>query len=250
MSAIVRALSLCELEDAAMDGLEGPGAPRPGTPSVPAPSTRALQLAGHTLAAESLRAVAEAVEPHVTPHVGELVAIHQGTVDAGMHRFKSMGSLTRKIIDDALILNVTPPVAANRINDTLRYTVVFNPDDFSTGVTSVLRGLEGRGFAVDPSRIWNFFIEGNRYKGLHAIVQTPAFGDQAAFRFEIQFHTPESFEIKQATDHLYGIFRDQSRPLKVRRSAYDSLVSASAIIEHPRGIDDVGKLKPSSPPAA
>jgi hypothetical protein len=168
----------------------------------------------------SLRAVADA-------RSGELILDN---------RFKSLESLTRKLtmlIDEN---SFTAEEASARVNDALRYTLVFAHERLTPETERTLEMLTSEEYQVDA--IQNSWVEGNSYKGINATLVSPS-----GQPFELQFHTPESFRVARATHGDYEIKRDLSRSLAERQSAHDRLVEVSATLEHPPGVETIGRLK-------
>ncbi len=96
--------------------------------------------------------------------------------------------------------------------DVVRYTYVIEPDQYAEKVAQLQQTFADRGFAeADFRNTW-----GNEagYKGINARYET-AEGQ----RIEIQFHTPDSFEAKQATHADYEIERDTTRSKGERDAA-------------------------------
>ena len=109
------------------------------------------------------------------------------------HRIKEADSLTRKIETGADPLD---------IKDALRYTMTFSPDRFTEGVKGVFRQLYAMGF--DTVKIKNTFEPDKIYKGINC-----AFKHESGQVFELQFHTPDSFFVKQELNHkIYDVARE------------------------------------------
>jgi hypothetical protein len=103
-------------------------------------------------------------------------------------------------------------------------------------VESALNRLRGQGYEV--LEVQNSWVAGNRYKGIN--VNLKAADGQM---FELQFHTPESWQVNQQTHGLYEVLRDPRYPLEVRQRAHDELVRLSSGLEHPPEVERVGTLK-------
>jgi predicted RNA methylase len=106
-------------------------------------------------------------------------------------RLKTFESLNRKLIADGIN---TP------MNDALRYTIIIDKE-ITIGVNTILKGLESKGYQT--IKIKNTFKEGQIYKGINTNVKSPE-----GNIFEIQYHTSESFNVKQNINHiLYEKYR-------------------------------------------
>jgi hypothetical protein len=106
------------------------------------------------------------------------------------------------------------------IHDGIRYTYVIEFEHYSPGVNCVRQLLHGGGYepvAFKPS--WS----GHEYKGVNSRWRDPASGQC----FEVQFHTPDSWEAKQKTHDAYEkIESPQTSPAeRARLRAYQQRIS-------------------------
>jgi hypothetical protein len=99
----------------------------------------------------------------------------------------------------------TPPTldaAIRKINDSLRYTLVFPQESYTLNVLDALRKLDAspdyRVTVVKNKWAGNMAQEGGTYKGINVTLET-----KGGLQFELQFHTPESFLAKQDEHPLY-----------------------------------------------
>ena len=88
----------------------------------------------------------------------------------------------------------TPAQAAQRINDAIRYTFCFEPGKYTDGYWDVKQRLEEREYKMIYSE--NHWPDDPEYKGVYTRWVTPE-----GQRFELQFHTRESFHAKQQLTH-------------------------------------------------
>ena len=132
------------------------------------------------------------------------------------YRFKSEESLTRKITDrsnrveKALIKQGKTPAEAKQValtetvtgvNDALRYTMSFPKEKYYSSYEKTIEILEKQGYKVEA--VANFWSKsGTRfdtgYRGINTTLLSPT-----GQKFELQFHTPESFKLKMDTHSLY-----------------------------------------------
>jgi hypothetical protein len=90
----------------------------------------------------------------------------------------------------------------NNIPDTLRYTCQFDRSIYAVGVERSISNIEDCGFAMEEGRnTWT----SDHYKGINTRWRVPD-----GPLFEVQFHTPESFEAKQFTHAAYERIRSLS----------------------------------------
>jgi len=165
---------------------------------------------------------AAGAEKRVTPDLTQL-ADSQGMKMEGLDfRLKSEESLTRKLAD-------TP---ADQIGDALRYTMVSKPEALARNTATTLETLQSKGYEV--LRVKDTFKPGAQYKGINT--QVKSLDGQV---FELQFHTPQSFDIKQNVTHtMYEEFRllPASDPRKAQLA--NEMTQISSTISTPPGLDD------------
>ena len=181
------------------------------------------------LAAEML-AKAHAAEPAITEQMQGLA--QDGAQLEGLdNRFKEPDSLARKILADAESDNVPLPSAAAVISDVLRYTLVFDASDYSQRVPQALEQLTAAGYRVTKFRnAWG----GKFYQGINAQLMSPQ-----GVRVELQFHTAQSYAIKQASHEVYEIRRNlASTPAEVEAATRESL-AYNAKVSVPAGAEMV-----------
>jgi hypothetical protein len=87
-----------------------------------------------------------------------------------------------------------PSEAVGDINDAIRYTFCFDPSKCTDGYWDLKGRLEANDFKMVYSK--NYWRDDPEYKGINTRWVT-AEGQ----RFEVQFHTPESFHAKQQVTH-------------------------------------------------
>lgn len=104
----------------------------------------------------------------------------------------------------------TPKEVVGRIPDAIRYTYCFERNDYTAGYLDIKRRLESAGYEMYQSK--NSWTDAE-YKGINTRWVT-AEGQ----RFEVQFHTPESFHAKhEVTHHAYERLRDPRTSRTERR---------------------------------
>jgi hypothetical protein len=89
----------------------------------------------------------------------------------------------------------TPAEAVREINDAIRYTFCFEPGKYTDGYWDLKQRLEANGFTMIYSK--NHWRDDPEYKGVNTRWVTTQ-----GQRFEVQFHTAESFHAKQEVTHL------------------------------------------------
>ncbi len=147
------------------------------------------------------------------------------------NRFKRADSLAGKILADAEAQHLSLDVAAGAIGDVLRYTLVVDENAYASMVPKALAKLEASGFTVLKFRnAWG----GKFYQGINAQLMSPE-----GVRVELQFHTAQSYAIKQASHEVYEIRRNpQSSNAEVAEATRMSIVYNKRVIM-PAGADKV-----------
>ncbi|WP_018659900.1 minor capsid protein [Allofustis seminis] len=145
------------------------------------------------------RAEAMDMEPGITT---DMLSIEK-TLDAYLggleYRLKSVGSLKRKVNDRPY----------DKMRDVVRYTFVGTPDNLVTEYFKAIDKLENKGYTI--SKVKNTWIDPKSpYKGINTNVYSPE-----GYEFEIQYHTKESFDLKNGELHeLY----EKQRKIKDKNS--------------------------------
>lgn len=159
----------------------------------------------------------------------ELLVPQAGGVLVGLdHRIKSVDSLKRKLTD---MISLDPDLdmedAAQQIFDTLRFTVAAEPAQYRAVLDALLAGLTRQHVTVSAVRnTW----AGPGYRGIN--VRLEAGVNQ---RFEIQFHTRDSYAAAKATRGQYEELR-LSSTTPARRAELAALIDeAFAKVPTPLG---------------
>ncbi len=182
------------------------------------------------LLAKRLLRKAEKAEPAVTEDMRGIERM--GACLIGLkYRIKSFQSLSQKIYREAKAAGVSLKEVASRITDVLRYTVVAVPTRYAHLVTKAITYLEARGYAVvEFHNAWG----GRFYQGVNVHFVSPE-----GMRVEVQFHTPQSFAIKQASHEVYEIRRSASAtPEEIERAVQKSL-RYNAMVLPPKGAERI-----------
>ena len=146
-------------------------------------------------------------------------------------RYKEKVAMQKTINPDADVHEV---VAA--VRDGVRYTLQYDEADYTTGVLSDVEALKDSGFEfLKLKNLW----EAPEYKGINSQWREPEKGQA----FEVQFHTPISFEAKQLTHGAYERLRtmdptDDSRKQE-SRELHDFQRMVCTIIPIPPGVLDI-----------
>ncbi len=221
---------------------QGKTAPRPKEKRAPEPKEkRAPKKAAVEARVAELLAAARAQEPAVSTLLKKVAAANAGSLVGFEHRLKTRRSLTRKI---RLILSEggakTP--AKVTINDALRYTLQV-PDTpagrYLSTIKTTLARLSKLGHRV--VKLKNYWPRGDNYSGVNSVLITPR-----KLRWELQFHTPRSYQAQKATRPQYERLRLRATPLHEKRKLFDAMATIWDSVPIPQGALTPGALHPAA----
>lgn len=174
-------------------------------------------------------------EPAIT---ADLVAVSKetGIQMAGLeHRLKAEGSFLRKVdagCGGSLDLRRIKE-AINATNDVIRYTYVDSPLSLASSYKNVTAALEGKGYGI--VRVKNFWKDrGNPYNGVNCTFKAPD-----GRKFEIQFHTPESYGVKDRMHKDYEAWRQLDPASPEAMALRRKMMGQSRGMEIPANIEEV-----------
>ncbi|MGH3223282.1 MAG: hypothetical protein ACRDPY_32110 [Streptosporangiaceae bacterium] len=127
---------------------------------------------------------------------------HGGWLEGFEHRRKGEDRLGEKIAEQLEVEpGTTATEALREVPDGIRYTYCFQPESYTRGYYDIKERFESRGYDMYYSQNWWTNPE---YKGINT--RWVASDGQ---RFEVQFHTPDSFHAKHHVTHTaYERIRD------------------------------------------
>jgi hypothetical protein len=128
--------------------------------------------------------------------------------------------------------NADPNDLAAKIHDGVRYTFILEFDHYTDSVDLAQSKLAEAGYhQIETKPGWH----GEEYKGVNSQWEDPAFG----IRFEVQFHTSESWSAKQTTHEAYETIRSNKASVEEVETlrAYQREVSVTVRI--PLGALDI-----------
>jgi hypothetical protein len=150
----------------------------------------------HAQAKEEIIKVARR-EVALTKHMGEVERENGcgGWLEGLEHRRKGDDRLKEKIAERIEHESGRPlDRVARQISDAIRYTLCFESANYSDGYWDVKQRLEERGYSMVYSK--NHWRDDPEYKGINTRWIT-----EEGQRFEVQFHTAESFYAKEEITH-------------------------------------------------
>jgi len=201
--------------------------------------------------AQKLLAEATRNEPEITKDLQEITLEISAEIVGFESKFKTEKSLSEKLarnslknikrlletdfsIEDA-IENVLS-FRAEAFNDALRYTIVLSNENYVFGYKKFLGLLNQRKYEIPKKRIWNAWKNiGTIYDKGYRGINTTVISSQEQ-KFELQFHTKESFDLKNETHELYKesnkLNISHKRAIEIRRI----LLEKAQKIEVPKGV--------------
>jgi hypothetical protein len=125
---------------------------------------------------------------------------------------------------------------ANEIHDAIRYTFIFSKEAYSDGLWDTQGKIEAAGYELEVRRnSWS----SEEYKG----VNSRWFDSDSGRRFEIQFHTQESWDAKQQTHHAYERIKDPRTPPAEVRGLREYQRHISQAVEIPLGAQQIPEYR-------
>ena len=155
---------------------------------------------------------AKSFEPEVTKIVSEVARNNNVNLSGLEYRLKTKESLKRKVFTEYRDnVGVTRyKIVEESIGDSLRYTYVINEEQYTEKVLKIIDDLEKNNIAVWENKLRNYW-KSPTYRGINS--NWTFKGKQ---KIEIQFHTPNSLNIKEGKSHkAYEKLRVETDPAKV-----------------------------------
>ena len=192
------------------------------------PHPKSLKLARQLLAEAGQN------EPEITNDVEEIASVLGAKVVSLENKFKTKESLARKLTDYSITRNISLEKVATRINDALRYTLLFSLENYLQDYDSALKLLVEKGYEVQ--RIWNAWSNEGKpkdagYRGINGTIIS-----SKNQKFEIQFHTEESFRLKTKTHGLYEERRNPNISKERDEGILQIMQELATKVERPKGI--------------
>jgi hypothetical protein len=163
---------------------------------------------------------------------------HGGWLEGFDRRIKGDDRLKEKVAEGLATIgpDARPEEILKQIPDSIRYTFCLRPEAYITGYHDIKERLENLGYKIYQS---NNSWESAEYKGLNTRWIT-----KEGQRFEIQFHTPESFHAKQCVTHVaYERIRTPLTSDGERRELEAFQRKVSSWIKTPDGATEIPSFK-------
>ena len=173
-------------------------------------------------------------EPKITADLQRITSEVGGELAGLDFRLKTPESYMRKIAADIAQDALEEKSAINKVFDIIRYTNISTPENLAEVFRETVEKLKSEGYTL--SRVKNTWGDPNNpYKGVNTIFHSPT--GQA---FELQFHTQESFDLKQGQLHeLYEEARLPSTSEERREELNNLMRELSSSLRIPDSIETV-----------
>lgn len=171
-------------------------------------------------------------EPRITKDITEIANFVGSDLEGLEFRKKEFVSLSRKVKSEMKI-GKTLDEAVNRMYDNVRYASVSNKDKLVADYSSMIDKLQKRGYNI--LRVKNTLREAKApYRGINTV-----FENKGGYKFELQFHTKESFDIKQENHILYEELRLDTTPKERIKELEEQMKKNNLKIGIPSSINDI-----------
>lgn len=169
-------------------------------------------------------------EPQITADL-KVISQNIGSKLEGLDfRLKTLDSLNRKVSNEP----------NSKMRDVVRYTSVSTPENMTRDINKFVDELKGKGYNISAMKnYWN--NSSNPYNGVNANFYSPN-----NYEFELQFHTKESFDLKNGKLHeLYEKQRvlDPMRDFEEINKLTKEMFELSAGLSVPKNIKKIGGAK-------
>ena len=125
------------------------------------------------------------------------------------------------------------------MSDLIRYTGIYDSDSLPEAIKENFEKIKRKGYEI--VKVKNYWNEpDDPYNGVNVTVKT----DKNKV-FEIQYHTQESFEIKEELHKIYEKSRKLSRKSKKRQEYIEEMFNLSKNIKIPLGIEKIKSMRRS-----
>jgi hypothetical protein len=178
-------------------------------------------------------------EPAITNTIQSVVQDAGGQLEGLEFRVKTKESYLRKVEADYQAaqlesLDISQLSVAAKINDAIRYTAVAGEDSLTVVYSRVIDQLLEKQYEVVKMK--NTWLETfNPYKGINVIIRNPQ-----GQNFELQFHTPASFDLKQRKMHeLYEEFRLLTTSAARREELRNEMLKLSRELPKPKDVEKI-----------
>jgi hypothetical protein len=197
--------------------------------------------------AVELRQEAVDDEPALTSMMEELAKKFGGKLKGLEFRIKTGESLAEKIVRGMVQKGLTLEEAKYQSTyDSNRYTIALDPKTMVDDALQLQSDLAQRGWTEYDHKWTNYYRAGDAYDGYNMVFIHGKTGK----RFELQLHTPESYEIKNKVWPDYKLMRSPATPEEKRASLFQRMVAEWKNYTKPVGWEKLPGVVKSERPVA
>lgn len=170
-----------------------------------------------------------AKEPAITQDL-KAISEETGVKMTGLeHRLKTKESFLRKV--NAGSGDVLDVIAST--GDIIRYTYMDSPASLAASCQEIMRSMQEKGYST--IKVKNFWInKRDPYNGINCTFKT-----QEGQRFEVQFHTPESYNVKDGMHKDYEAWRILDPTSEKAKTIRKKMMEQSQGMEVPAYIEEI-----------
>ena len=164
-----------------------------------------------------------------------------GVKTAGLqYAVKGVDSLSRKVSEQLAKEGASVKTVIPKINDTVRYTLVADPGDYVSKASQTITVMGSQQMIlVEAKNFWG----SKRYQGLNMTFADPRTGRL----FEVQMHTPASYQAGVDTHKGYERYRQVGIPPGEKNLLGEQIGQVYAGVERPPGIDGLSEALENAP---
>lgn len=167
-------------------------------------------------------------EPEITTQVKDIARKTGMDMEGLEYRIKGRESYLRKIES-----KYSPDGNTYEVKDILRYTYTAAPENLVECMQKAIEAYRNMGYnTIEVKNYW--LNKRNPYNGVNTTVKAPN-----GQKFEIQYHTPESYRIKDTMHGLYEKWRVLDPTIKEAIELRKQMHQMSYSMEVPRNISEV-----------
>lgn len=201
--------------------------------------------------ARNLLVRAEKNELQITADLQKIASEISAEMVGLNNKFKTIQSLTQKLTKESIVsakvfVDLGCPIneavekstkrQAARNNDALRYTYILSVEKYVFGFKQITEKLRQKSYEIPGNRIWNAWKNiGTAFdKGYRGINITVISSEKQ--KFELQFHTRESYELKNETHSLYKLLRSGKISPDLKIEIQKKIVRLAQSVKIPKGV--------------
>ena len=139
----------------------------------------------------------------------------------------------RKLREKSVSKGLQPEQYADKVTDALRFTDMVDGDNYVESFNKLKKGLEDRGYEMVEVEN-TIHKEGAKYRGLNTLVESPK-----GYTFELQFHTPQSFDIKEENHKDYDVERRLTTSAEEKERLGKQMSERASKIQTPKGAESI-----------